>query len=452
MKPISRGATWIAAAAVGLALWACSDDGSTGSTGGGNGDEPVSGYLIIANFEGALVDGGTFGAAIMRGNPEDPSAKDWSLRVNEVEIPLLSLASTDDEAVYLKADFGYEGGQSYTVAATLNGATSTCSFTAPDYTWVTLTEPSGTTFQPGEPIELAWIYDGDTPEHVYVEASAGSDGEDELLFSEELDGAATTYTISGSRTSQWGVFEDVLITVDLGERIWFFDGPPASQGSAVTLVLPGDAEVLYPGDGDDPPEETWFVTLWLEDYVLDADGSSSTQLHIMVENQDTEPCPDGTQVALTAEPAGRLLIDPAQVTASAGAASAEVTAGDTAGDVTITAAALDAAGEVTLSLSEVITADVGTGPTPQIDWSPPSAMYGLVIRQEGISAGNLRWSLVAEGLGGFTPPVAYGEPPAGAQQIYPLGGGEPEALAVGEAHQLALVDAQGDTTYVEFTP
>jgi len=76
-------------------------------------------------------------------------------------------------------------------------------------------------------------------------------------------------------------------------------------------------------------------------------------------------------------------------------------------------------------------------------------MNGLVLRKSGVGIGNLRWSFVS-GIGGFLPPLTYGELPTGATQAWPLAGALPDSLEIGEEYTLGLIDAVGDTAFYIF--
>ena len=125
-----------------FAFQGCSSGGSTSSGGDPGGNDPFEGYLILASFQAALMEGGSFTATVLRIDPSDPSAKDCEFTVNQTEIPLVTLASTDDEAFFTKVNWGYDPGTLYTAEVSVDGRSATCSFTAPDYTWVTITSRS----------------------------------------------------------------------------------------------------------------------------------------------------------------------------------------------------------------------------------------------------------------------------------------------------------------------
>jgi hypothetical protein len=315
---------------------------------------------------------------------------------------------------------------------------------------VTITAPDeGRGFTPGEPIELVWEYEGGDPEDVFVGVS-GSDGQaDVVLLEEELPGSATSYTINANKTGEWEQYEELLITVDLGEMAWPFTGELAAAGSGVGIILPGDAAIL--AQGAEPDETNWWITVYLDDWYLDADGAATTGLHVVVQDDFGADCPDGTAVVFSATPEGSVAIAPQTAATAGGEASATVTAGTTAGEVHIFASALGVDEYAELHLNEVIHVIIGGGTRPEISWTPANAMYGLIVRQAGLSAGNVRWTLMGT-LGGFHPAVTYGSVPENGLQLYPLGGLAPDPLNPGTEYTLGLVDAAGDTTFAAFTP
>jgi len=275
-----------------------------------------------------------------------------------------------------------------------------------------------------------------------VSASTTVDEDEVTLLDVELDGTATSYTIPGATTAGWSTYQDILITVDGGEDAWAFTGDLAAPGSAVFTVVPGDAIVLNPGEGAE-----WLITVTLNDYSLEADGQSTTNVTAFVEDQELTPCDDGTDVIFWAEPDGYVSIDPTIAQTTAGEAVTTLTVGTTPGDVEIHAAALDAEGYAVLTLEASVHITVGPGEYPEIDWTPAESMVELLVRQTGIEVGNLRWSIT----GYFGPPVTYGTVPENAIQTYPLMGGTPDALESGVGYRVVLVDAVGDTTSYEFT-
>ncbi|MBU1698936.1 MAG: hypothetical protein KJ970_20120 [Candidatus Eisenbacteria bacterium] len=445
-----RGTLFFGLLCLVVALQGCGSDNSTNSGGNPGDDDPFEGYLILASFQAALTESGSFTGTVLRLDPSDPSARDCAFTVNQTEIPLVSLASTDDEAVFAKFDWGYDPGTLYTANVSVNGKSAQCSFTAPDYTWVTITAPGDDRgFTPGEAIDLVWEYDGDVPGHVYVGVS-GSDGdEDVMLLEEELAGSTTHYTINADKTGEWDSYEELLITVDLGELAWPFTGELASVGSGIGIVLPGDAAILT--QGADPGETNWWITAYLDQWTMDADGTSTTQVFVTIQDDFGVDCPNGTTVTFSVTPEGYAGVTPQTVTTTDGEASATVTAGTTAGEVHIVASALGVEEYAELHLNEVIHVTVSQGTHPEINWTPANAMYGMIIRQAGLSIGNVRWTIIGT-IGGFHPAVVYGRVPDNAQQLYPLAGAAPIPLTIGTDYQLCLVDAVGDTTFVDFMP
>ncbi|MCK4305606.1 MAG: hypothetical protein KAY24_15320 [Candidatus Eisenbacteria sp.] len=424
----------------------CSDDSSTNS--GGNGNDTSGKYLIEGTFANALISGGSFAAYVGRLDAADASAKDCTIDVNGTNIPLMTLLSTDEDAVFTKLGFGYEAGTSYTVTATLASKTATCSFVGPEYNWPEITAPADNSgFTAGESIDVAWQYGGGTPEKVYVRVYLDSTEED-YSFDKELSGETTSYTIPGSETSAWTDEEEIIIGVDLGEGIWPITGDLASVGSFIATILPGDAISLVAGGSQ---TETWFVDVTLDSYSLDADGASTTQMHATIQDSSFAPCPDGTTVIFSVTPAGYVAFNPTTATTSSGEATTTITAASTAGDVSVCATAFELVACTNITLQEVITITVGTSDCPEIDWNPGNPMYGLIVREVGIGVGNTKWTIVG-GVGGFTPEVTYGTVPNNATQAWPLLGVTPDPLDPGTEYKLGLVDAVGDTLFCNFTP
>lgn len=421
----------------------CSSDSSTKSDDDGDGHGL---YLITAYVGNALVPGGSISANVNRLDAADASAKECVITVNGTTVPLLPLASTDSNAVFTRLNFGYQAGTTYTVVATIAGRSATCSFVAPPYVWPTIDSPAdGSGYETGQPIALSWSFEGDAPDQVQVEASG--DGDD-ILYEQALPGSTLSHTIPGSATANW-TDDDLLVTVDFGERVWPFTGELAAPGSVAGTVLPGDAIIL---NHDDTPEDAyWTVTVQAESASLAADGASTTRIDVVVQDQTGGAPPDGTPVVFSVEPAGMATVDPVSATILGGTTYTTIQAGLQSGTVEVIAAALGETGMASLSLTATLQVTVGTGSYPLISWSPPDPMLGLVVRQDGVQIGNLRWSLVPSGISGFGSPVVYGTTPAGAQQIYPFTGA-PQGLTIGASHRLGLVDALGDTTFVTFTP
>jgi hypothetical protein len=79
---------------------------------------------------------------------------------------------------------------------------------------------------------------------------------------------------------------------------------------------------------------------------------------------------------------------------------------------------------------------------PSISWTPTT--YGVT----GINVASpltQKWLVIAPPPG-FGPPVSYGTPPPGAEQVLPLGGGAPPPLASGDFVSVFLA-APGDDGY-----
>jgi hypothetical protein len=429
-------------------IWGCSSgDKTTGS--GGNGDEPSSGRYVLEGWFGGAVVEGSFGMWVGRIDSTDASAQDCHVTINDSSLTAWALLSDDADAFFSLLAYDYVPNQQYTIRASLAGKIATCSFTGPEYPWITITSPTGDSFAPGEEIQLVWEYDPGTPENVYVTASAQIDQEEVILLEQELNGSHTSYTISEGTTENWGSYDDILITVDGGEDAWPFTGDLAAIGSTVFTALPGDAIILYPGGSQ--PETTWYITVTLDDYWLDADGQSTTSITATLEDEFLDPCDDGTLVTFWAEPGGYVTIDPATAQTTGGEAVTTLTVGTTApesGDpIEIHAAALGDSAYAGLTLDAIIRITVGTGQNPEIGWTPGDTMMALLVRQAGIEIGNLRWSIA----GYLGPPVTYGTTPGTAGQVYPPLMGAPDPLETGVDYRILLVNTVGDTTSYEFT-
>ncbi|MFH1144084.1 MAG: hypothetical protein V1774_06040 [Candidatus Eisenbacteria bacterium] len=424
-------------------LAGCSGDKSTNA--GDDQDDLPDGsgkYLIEGYFGGTFTPGG-FGVWVGRIDPPDPPADEFAVTLNGQVVPEIPLGDADD-AFYAIYSFDYEPGTIYTIVASNEAGTATCSFTGPEFPIVELTEPENDYFVPGEPLTLIWQYDRGAPEHIYINAS-GDD--DEVLISEiVLDGTLLTYTISGGTTDGWESHEQVLVTVDAGESFFPFTGSLVYTGSGVTTVYTGDAALLVPGEAPETP--VWTIAVTLGETSLPADGASQTAVNVSIVDQHLQECPDGTTVSFSCEPEGAVAFSPTSATTVYGACTTTLTSTTTAQDLTVEAQALGAGGTAELELHAAVhTITVGSGAYPTITWQAPVAMRGLFLRPLG-SANS--WAVAASGISGFGPPVIYGTAPAGSLQILPLHG-TADALVAGSTYQLGLIDAQTDTTFYEFT-
>ena len=440
-SPLSRWTT-LSLLSVALLLSGCGGGGGDDDPGPGVGD-PSGKYLIEGYFGGAVIPGG-FAVWVGRLDAGDTSAKECQITINGTSLSRADLLSTESDAFYSILEYDYAPNTAYTVTATLDGRTATCSFTSPETPWVEITAPADNSlFEPGTDIDLAWSYDSGTPDNAYVGAMC--DEEDEpILADQTLAGSATTYTIAGSVTDDWGDYADVLITVDLGEKVYLFTGDLAYAGSAVATVLPGDAIIVVPGTA---PDTTWTVTALLTDTEIDADGAGTTTVRAIVTDEFFNSCSDGTVVNWSAVPAGSVTFDSPTSTTLYGEATATITAGTTPGTVTITAVARGDSGSADLTLSAVTQVAVGAGAYPVISWTPNDSMVELLVRKAGLEIGNLRWSIT----GLISSPVTYGTVPGALVQTWPLLGAAPNALVTGEDYRVYLVDAAGDTASVLFT-
>ncbi len=425
-----------------LFLSGCGGGGGDDNSGPDLGD-PSGKYLIEGYFGGAVIPGG-FAVWVGRLDSGDASAEGCQITINGTSLSRADLLSTETDAFYSILDYNYAPNTAYTVIATLGGKTATCSFTSPETPWVEITAPADNSlFEPGTDIDLAWSYDGGTPDNAYVEAMC--DEEDESILAEQtLAGSATSYTIAGSVTNDWGDYADVLITVDLGENVYLFTGDLAYAGSAVATVLPGDAIILVPGTA---PDTTWTVIVSLDDTEIDADGSSTTTVRAAVTDEFFNNCSDGTVVTWSVDPAGSITFDSPTSTTLYGEATATITAGTTSGTATISAIARGDTGTADLTLSAVTQVSVGAGAFPVLSWTPNDSMVELLVRKAGLEVGNLCWSITVL----FSSPVTYGTVPGASTQTWPLLGAAPNALVTGENYRVCLVDAAGDTASVLFT-
>lgn len=436
-------------AAILIFFFGCSSDSDGNGGGGGTGDAQK--YLIEAYIGSAEWGINSLAVYVGRLNSTDPSAKEAQITFNGTQIPLRSLVSTDDDAVYVSTNCGWSPSTNYTLNISLAGKTATCSFTSPAAYDVNITSPADfSTFVPGQPLNVVWQYSGGNPE--WVEFSV--EGDTILLLCDTLNGSTTNYNFPGSVTSGWASYSSIDITVNLGEYFWPITGTLASVGSFVSAILPASDVELYPEGGDTTDtthhDTVWTVSVSLGDYFLYADGSNHTTVTARVFDQSLRPCPDGTPVTFSSQPVGRVTISPTVVNTIGGIASATVTAGTTPGDVNIIATCLGSSGYESLSLQQVvnITISVGQGPYPQISWTPADQpMYGIAIRKTGIGIGNMRWIIA----GPLHSPVTYGTTPEGVTQIYPAGGARPDSFAIGSSYIIGVVYSTGDTAFYTHT-
>lgn len=432
----------------------CSEDKSTNSDGDGNGGDQGT-YLINAWFGDVLYYGGTFTATVIRGNSNDAGANECDFDINGTDIPVIALASTASEAGYKKLNFGYEVGTAYTVTVTLGDRASTCSFTAPEFDYPEITAPvDDGLFTAGEALTISWQYGGDNPDSVFVNVSPTT-GEESSIYAARLAGTTTSVQVPAATTSGWSAHEELLITVDLGELGWAFTGDLASVGSFVFTVLPGDAITVSNSQGQ--PGANWVGTAYLYPDEIDADGTSTAEISFSVFD-DATPCPDGTMITFSASPSGYVMIDPASTTSLGGTAMATITAGTTAGTVTITASAPNLSTGIsdnaTLTLGEalVYTFDFGTGTHPTMSWTPADGMAALVVTIDGGLINAPLWSILPTGiLERINSPVTYGTTPSNCRNVIPFGG-DPDPLNPGSHYRLWLITAEVDTLSASFTP
>jgi hypothetical protein len=418
--------------------------GSTSSGGDGDGPLPESGQYLIEGYLGANFVEGGFGVWVGRIDPEDDPASGCTITINGAAVQERTLLSTDDDAFYSNVDFDYEAGVDYTIQVTKGERSATCSFTGPSYPIITMTQPTGDTFVPGEALLIAWEYDSGTADDVYINVY-GDD--DELLIAEvHVAGTTTSYTIPGSVTEDWGAEQEVFITVDAGEAFFPFTGSLAYTGSGVVTIFTGDAEILYPGEATE-----YTVTVWVDDESIPADGSTTT-VHVEVSDETYYPCPDGSTVTLSCSPPGAVTFTQATLSALGGEASTIVTAGTTPGTVSIEAECLGGSGTAYLDLSEppqtITSITVGPGEYPQLDWDDPVEIAGFFIREKA-GLRTMKWAFGS--YTGVYPPITYGTLPEGCMQTWPLAAA-PSPMTGGTTYQFGFIDAAADTTLIEYTP
>jgi len=421
----------------------CGDDDDNNGNGNLNGD-----YLILA-YIGEQVDG--FTADIERMDSTATPCNQITISVNGTQATRLP-TSTADYSDYVLLDIDYTEGTQMNIVVNAGGQTATCSFTAPSYPWPDITSPvDGSTFVTGSTMNIVWEYNSNPPEsvHLGVDEQATS-GE---LYQGDFVGTTTSHSIPGSTTAAWNVYPSIVVTVDCGSDAWFFTGDIAFLGSCVTMLFAGAANTIFTSDTADTGthgDTDYVVSVELSDYSISADGSSSTNATVYVEDEYGTPV-DGENVTFSAQPTGRVTINPATMALSGGYATTVVTALTTPGDVNIYASYSGFSGFATLSLEEHIefAITVGAGAHPQISWTPDSTFFGLVVRKEGVTIGNTKWILGS--VLGFSSPVTYGTVPSGATQAFPLAGAPPDTIEIGPDYLLGLITQYGDTAFQEFS-
>jgi hypothetical protein len=248
MRLVSKTTVFLCAAALaalaGLgSLGSCSDsagadaDGDTDADADADGDADEGQYLIEAYMGGPLsLDG--FTVYVGRVYDTDPSAKGATITINGTPADLRPLLSDDADAVYYAAGVGYEPGAAFDVQMSLAGSTASCAFTAPEGTDVNFSPDTDITIAAGDPLELAWVFSGGTPEQLHL--SISNTESEETPVDMDLDPSTTSYTVPGSDTAGW-TGASYLASIDLGEYLYPFTGDLASASSVTTLVLPGSA-------------------------------------------------------------------------------------------------------------------------------------------------------------------------------------------------------------------
>jgi hypothetical protein len=215
-------------------------DGDTDTDADGDAEEGQ--YLIEAYMGGPLsLDG--FTVYVGRVFDTDPSAEGATITINGTQVALRPLISDDADAVYYAAGVGYEPDASFDVQMSLAGKSASCAFTAPGGTDVNFDPDDDITLTAGDPLELAWVFAGGTPEKLHLTV-ANSDSTSTPV-DEDLDPTATSYTVPGSDTASWSAGTSYVASIDLGEYLYPFTGTLASPSSVTTLVLPGSAITVF---------------------------------------------------------------------------------------------------------------------------------------------------------------------------------------------------------------
>ena len=447
-------------AALGLMQIGCSSDKSSnpGDTAGVG-----QGYLILGSFQSLYSDQASLEVVVTRWDSGDPAANAATVSFDGQNVPMRSLFSNAESAVYVLEGFDYSVGKTYSLSVSLSGESANCSFVAPVFDYPVISQPvDDGLFTPGSPLQIVWDYDGDggTPDQVFLAASPVSSQDENVYYEKTLSGSSMSAEIPGTETDTWSD-DEVLITVDLGEKSWSFQGSLASSGSAVAAVLPGDAVVVRNSHGDSGADYSMSAAIYPSS--IAADGVSTADLSVAIFDQDTgAPCPDGTTVVVTASPVDRVSVGSGTATTSGGAATIPVTAGSTTGSVTfvVTAPGLDSGldASAVLDLTEPDGSDgylitVGTGAHPSIDWVPADGMASVLITPAALDMDQALWSIGRRVVGGswITPAVTFGTVPSGASQLVPLQG-DPEGLVPGTSYKVWIVTQLGIVHSETFVP
>ncbi|MEZ4648347.1 MAG: hypothetical protein R3E97_06065 [Candidatus Eisenbacteria bacterium] len=447
--------------ALGLCLTGCSSDKSSnpGDDTSGIGE----GYLILGSFQSLYEDQASLEVIVTRWDVGDPAANLAAVSFDGNDVPMRSLFSNAESAVYLLEGFDYTVGKTYALSVSLGGESANCSFVAPVFDYPVISQPvDDGLFTPGNALTVAWGYDGNggTPDQVFLAASPVSSQDENVYYEKTLSGSSNSYEIPGTETATWSD-DEVLVTVDLGEKVWSFQGSLASAGSSVAAVLPGDAVIIRNSHGGSGADYSMSASIYPSS--IAADGVSSADLSIVIFDQDSgAPCPDGTMVVVTASPQDRVSLGSGTATTSGGTATITTTAGSSTGPVTFTVSApnLDAGLEASavLTLTEPdgnngYDITVGTGTHPTIDWSPADGMATVLVTPASLDIEDALWSIGRRVVGGswITPTVTFGTTPSGASQLVPLQG-EPAGLVPGTSYKVWLVTQLGVVHSETFVP
>jgi hypothetical protein len=87
-----------------------------------------------------------------------------------------------------------------------------------------------------------------------------------------------------------------------------------------------------------------------------------------------------------------------------------------------------------------VTLEVTTETTPGFLWTPACRLSSLLV--EAADDGTAVWAIITRGENALAPPVAYGEPPAGAETLMP-----PAPLTSGSGYRITVarwVGPEGD--------
>jgi len=280
----------------------------------------------------------TFATTVIeRLNSEDPGANTFTVSLNGASLPLLF---GNPGAAYYEESLSYSPGTTYTWTVTGEAGSATAAITAPSYsTAVRITAPADSVeFIVGTPLTVTWEYTGDTPDNVVI-AMVSDDyaGGEENIYFAELPGTTTSHTFS---TDAWGTYDMVDIGVSIvKEGTWAGTIVDPDESEAILIISTDDQSVYREGQGPDPGSDEWDVYFSISQYYIDQGASSDATVEVLDDFGD--PCPDGTAVTFTVDPAGAATVSPNPATTTDGVANVTVTAVAASGSVTVTATALE---------------------------------------------------------------------------------------------------------------